>query len=123
MAAQDALVNDDVLHLLIPLRGRWPDPRVLTEQDERFWLPDGEVIEIAELDPPEVLWLLGWLTGDLLQPLNRRARQDEQLTTSTALRRAMRAAEVPLVAETDPLVWLESTRLVRALRQRASPPG
>lgn len=118
MQVQDAQVNDEILHLLIPLRGRWPDPRVLTEQSDLFWLPDGEVIEIAHLDPPEVLWLLGWLTGDLLHRLHRRARQDEQLTTSTALRRAMKAAGVPLVAETDPLVWLESTRLVRALRSR-----
>lgn len=115
---QDARVDEEVLRLLIPLRGRWPDPRVLTEQDSRFWLCDVEVLDVAELEPQEVRWLLDWLTGDLLPVLHRRAVQDEELTTSTGLRRAMQAAGVPLVAETDPAAWLESTPLVRALRAR-----
>lgn len=116
---QDARIDADVLDALIPLPGRWPDPRVLTEQDERFWLRDGEEIAVADLGPAEVEWLLRWL-ADLVPVLHARAAADEALTTSTGLRRALAAAGVPLVAETDPLAWLESTRLVRALQQARS---
>jgi hypothetical protein len=120
MQVQDAKVDSDVLDDLVPLHGRWPDPRVLTEQGERFWLRDGEELVVADLDPPEVEWLLGWLTS-LAPVLHDRAARDELLTTSTGVRRSLKAAGVLLVAETPPLVWLESTELVRALRARADP--
>lgn len=115
-------MNADVLDDLVPLHGRWPDPRVLTEQDEKFWLYDGEEIEVAGMSAAEVEWLLAWLV-QLAPALHRRAVLDEDLTTSTGVRRALRSAGVPLVAETAPLVWLESTRLVRRLRSMSAASG
>lgn len=117
MQVQDAKVNADVLDDLVPLHGRWPDPRVLTEQDASFWLRDGERIDLIDMTVAEVAWLLDWLV-QLAPRLHRRAVDDERLTTSSGLRRAFGAAGIPLVEETDVFVWLESTRLMRALRAK-----
>ena len=45
------------------------------------------------------------------------AVRDELLTTSSAARQVLGALGVPAVADLDPLVWLEATRLVRSLRR------
>jgi hypothetical protein len=114
----DAPVADDALDLAAPLPGRRVEPRVLW-QDEWFWLPDdGARLDLSALGPADAAWLLGVLTG-MAPRLHAVAAADEDLTLPTAARRALRALGVPLVAQTDPHAWLESTVLVRSLRRRA----
>lgn len=115
LALSDATVGDDLLGALLPLDGRWPEPRAL-DQDAVFFLADRTRVDVAGLDAEDAVRLLGHLR-DLAPALHGRACADEALTVSSGLRRAMAHAGVALVSETDPLVWLEASVLVRALRR------
>ena len=116
-ALSDATVGEDVLGLvLVAYDGRWPEPRALW-QDEAFWLPDRTRLDLAALSGDGVRALVALLVG-AAAGLHAVAVRDEDLTASSGLRRAMAHAGVPTIAEVDPLVWLESTLLVRSLRAR-----
>ena len=117
MALSDATVGDGLLDVLLPLDGRFPEPRAL-DQDVVFFLHDRTRVDVAGLDAGDAGRLLALLRG-LAPGLHARACADEALTMSTGLRRALAHAGVPLVAQTDPLVWLGSTLLVRAVARRA----
>lgn len=117
VAVQDAQVPDGALDLLVPrLDGRWPEPRLLWQTD--VWhMRHRTTIDVASMGPTEARWLLGVVEG-LAVALHEVAARDEVLTTSSGLRRALDAAGVPMIADLDPYVWLESTDLVRSLRAR-----
>jgi hypothetical protein len=114
---QDAAVKDNSLDLLVPdLSDRWPEPRLLWQHDVWF-LRHRTRVPIDDLDADGARWLLD-AVYDIAEGLHAVAARDEELTTSTGLRRAMAHAGVPLVSEIEPDVWLESTTLVRVLRDK-----
>lgn len=120
MAVQDAQVPGHALDLLAPgLCHRWPEPRVLW-QDAVWWARDRVELDLDYAAADDARWLLGELHGALT--LHGAAARDEELTTSTGLRRALDAAGIPMIGDHDPAVWLESTVLVRALRRIAAGP-
>ena len=100
----------------MPLGDRWPEPRIV-DQDV-VHLRDRTAVSLSVLGPDDAARLLEHVLG-LAAGLHEAAVCDEELTTSTALRWAMEQAEVPAVADLDPVVWLEASVLVRALRARA----
>lgn len=118
VALTDMRMPPDMLDEALPLDGRWPEPRVLW-QDEVFFLPDRSRLDVRALDPGDAAELLEALVESALG-WHAAAARDERLTTSSGLRRALAAVGVPLVEDLDPLVWLESTALVRTLRARAA---
>ncbi len=117
LALEDAPVKEGSLDLLVPdLSDRWPEPRLLSQRDVWF-LPHRTPFPLDDLDEDGARRLLDEI-GDLAGDLHRVAARDEALTTSSGTRWAMAAAGVPTIAELDPHAWLESTVLVRALRDR-----
>jgi len=117
LALEDAPVKEGSLDLLVPdLSDRRPEPRLLSQRD--VWiLPHRTLVPLDDLDEDGARRLLD-VIGDLAGDLHRVAARDEALTTSSGARWAMAAADVPTIAELDPRVWVESTVLVRALRDR-----
>lgn len=120
-AVTDAVLTSDALDRLLPLSGRWPEPRIV-EQDEVYYFRDRTPVVLADLGPAEAAALLAHVRG-LAAGLHQAAARDEGLTTSTALRWAMDQAGVPPVADLDPLAWLDASALVRALKARAGSGG
>ncbi len=117
LALEDARVKEGSLDLLVPdLSDRWPEPRLLAQTE--LWFARGRTpASVADLDGDGARRLLGAIHA-LASNLHRVAARDEALTTSSGARWAMAAAGVPTIAELDPHAWLESTVLVRALRDR-----
>lgn len=113
LAVEDALVKDDVLDAVVPLDGRWPEPRLLWQTDV-FHLRDRTCLDLARACEGELEWVLEHLRDDAGM-WHAAAARDEERTTSSAARWAMRETGVATVEETDPGVWLESTLLVRWL--------
>ncbi len=117
LALEDAPVKEGSLDLLVPeLSDRWPQPRLLAQRDVWFLLHRTRV-PLDDLDEDEARSLLDAIE-DLATDLHRVAARDEALTTSSGTRWAMAAAGIPTIAGLDPRAWLESTVLVRALRDR-----
>ena len=113
----DALVTEQAMYLVVGLGQRWPEPRAL-HQTETFFMEDRTEIDLEHLDADLARDLLDLLTI-YADPLHDAAVRDEQATTSSAVGWLMEGLGVPPVAAHDPLVWLESTELVRWLRTRA----
>lgn len=122
LAMSDARVKPELLHLLLPcLDCRWPEPRALA-QDEVFFLPDRERLDVPRLSPREASLLLEFL-DEIAEELWGAAARDEELTTSSGMRRALAAVGVPAVADHDPAVWVRSSRLARTLAGLAAGTG
>ena len=114
----DALLTEQAMEAVVGLGQRWPEPRAL-HQTETFFLDDRTEIELEHLDADlarDLLDLLVIYAG----PLHETAVRDEQAITSSAVRWLLDGLGVPPVAAHDPLVWLESTEMVRWLRSRAA---
>lgn len=120
-AVTDAVLTSDALDRLLPLSERWPEPRVV-DQADIYYFRDRTPVALADLGPGEAAALLTHIRG-LAAGLHEAAARDEELTTSSALAWAMDQAGVPPVAALDPLAWLESSVLVRALRVLAADGG
>jgi len=117
LALEDAPVKPGSLDRLVPdLSDRWPEPRLLS-QDQVWFLPHRTLVPLDDLDEDGARSLLDAI-GDLAGDLHRVAARDEALTTSSGTRWAMASADIPTIADLDPRAWLESTVLVRALRDR-----
>lgn len=117
LALEDAPVKEGSLDLLVPdLFDRWPEPRLLGQR-EVWFLRDRTRVALDNLDEDGVRRILGEI-GDVAGDLHRVAARDEALTTSSGARWAMASAGVPTIEGLDPHAWLESTVLVRALRDR-----
>jgi hypothetical protein len=119
-AVSDAVLTADALDRAVPLGERWPEPRIV-DQDVVVHLWDRTAVYLSVLGPDDAARLLEHVLG-LAAELHEAAVCDEELTTSTALRWAMEQAAVPAVADLDPIVWLEASVLVRALRARSGGP-
>lgn len=116
LALGDSQVRPEALALLVPcLCCRWPEPRAF-DQDDVFFLPDREQLDVHGLSPADRADLLAFLQATA-DDLWQAAVRDERLTTSSGLRRALAAAGIPTVEQTPPAEWLEATVLVRRLRQ------
>ena len=113
MAVEDALVKDEVLDVVMPLDGRWPEPRLLW-QTEVFHLRDRTTVDLTAPCAGELEWLLEHLR-DNVSLWHAAASRDEERTTSSAARWALWETGVATIGATDPTVWLESTLLVRWL--------
>lgn len=113
MAVEDALVTDEVLDAVVPLDGRWAEPRLLW-QTNVFHLRDRTVVDLARPVQGELERLLEHLR-DAAVTWHAAASRDEERTTCSAARWAMREVVVPLVADSDPVAWPERTLLVRWL--------
>ena len=120
-AVSDAVLTADALDRAVPLGERWPEPRIV-DQDAVLHLRDRTAVYLSALGPRDAARLLEHVLG-LAAVLHEAAVCDEELTTSTALRWAMEQAGVPAVSDLDPVVWLESSVLVRALRGIAAGGG
>lgn len=96
---------------------RWPDWRVL-HQDKAWIDRDRQVHALGEMTPEQVRTALLELGGHAAY-LHAQAAQDESYATSTGLAWALRQLGVRPVGAHHPLVWLDATPLVRALRARA----
>ena len=117
LALEDAPVKAGSLDLLVPhLSDRSPEPRLLGPRDVWFQR-DRTPVPLDDLDEDGARRLLDEIE-DLAGDLHQVAARDEALTTSSGTRRAMASAGVPTIVELDPRAWLESTVLVRALRDR-----
>jgi len=117
LALEDAPVKEGSLNMLVPaLSDRWPEPRLLSQR-EVWFQQDRASVPLADLDEDGARRLLD-VIEDVGADLHRIATRDEALTTSSGARWAMAAAGIPTIAELDPRAWLESTILVRALRDR-----
>jgi len=117
VAVQDAQVPGTALALLVPgLHHRWPEPRVLW-QDEVWWTRDRCRLDIEYASQDDLRWLLGQVRA-LAPELHAVAARDEDLMTSSGLRRTLAAAGIRMIRDTDPMAWAGSTVLVRSLRAR-----
>lgn len=116
MCLDDQLVTDEALDRMIGLGARWPEPRAL-DQVGVFHLEDRTAVEVPFLDDRNVEDLLRLLVL-LAADLHEVASCDDESTTSSALEWALDETGVLPVHALEPLVWLESTVLVRHLRQR-----
>ena len=117
LALEDAPVKPGSLDRLVPdLSDRWPEPRLLSQREWWFQHDRGRV-PLDDLNEDGARRLLDEI-ADLARDLHRVAARDEALTTSSGTRWAMASAGVPTIAKLDPRAWLESTVLVRALRDR-----
>ncbi len=112
-ALHDQVLTEQALDAAVPLGGRWPDPRVLRQTDW-WWMPDGERLELSRFGPADAAWLLRWLR-DLAPRLHGRAAVDEDLTTPSAVLRAMEAAGVHGVEQVEPVAWVDGSPLARRL--------
>lgn|GEM_PF-4842544 len=114
LAFDDALVDPDRLDLVLPLDGRWPEPRLL-EQTGVFYLRDRTRLHPRAFDPETAAWLLDDLHVDL-PDWHAAAAFHEETTASSVTRDALAALGVLSVRVTDPQAWLESTVLFRFLK-------
>ena len=114
LAFDDALIDPDLLDHLLPLDGRWPEPRLLDQVDV-FYLRDRTRVDPQIFDAETAGWLLNELHTDL-PDWHAAAVFDEESTTGSAARDAFAALGVRPVRGLDPQVWLASTVLVRFLR-------
>lgn len=115
MSLDDPLLPPEALDRL-DLDGRWPEPRAL-DQTAVFFLRDRARVDVADLGQAECCWLLELLLR-LVVPLHEQAACDDESTTSSAMEWALDELDVEPVHALAPAVWLESTDLVRALRDR-----
>lgn len=115
LAMEDSPVKPGSLDLLVPgLHDRWPEPRLLNQRE--LWFQQNRIpVAVDTLDAEGARRLLRVIVG-LAEDLHRVAARDEALTTSSGIRWALASAGVPMVEDLDPLSWLESTLLVRHLR-------
>lgn len=117
LALEDAAVKPESLDLLVPgLSDRWPEPRLLSQR-EMWFQRNRIVVPLDGLDEEGARRLLDVMVS-IAPDLHRVAARDEALTTSSGTRWVMAAAGVPMIEKLDPREWLESTVLVRALRDR-----
>lgn len=114
LAFEDWLVDPDVLERVVPLSGRWPEPRLLDQTGVWFSL-DRRRIDLDAIDAGE--------RAGLLDALRLHAREwhaaavvHEAQVTSTALRWMYGHCGVLSAERLGPLAWLETTPLVRWLR-------
>jgi len=117
LALEDALIDPDLLDRVVPLDGRWPEPRLLDRTDV-FYLRDRTRLHPRGFDAETAAWLLYELHVDL-PDWHAAAVFDEEATTGSLARAALAALGVPTVRDLDPRAWLESTVLVRFLAGRA----
>lgn len=110
----DALADDqDLDRALDPWLPR-PDHRVLY-QTEWMPLPKGERECLATSTAPHPMAYICYLQV-LAAEYHQMAAAWEEQTTGTAARVIWRSLRIRSIAQTHPLVWLESTPLMRALR-------
>jgi len=117
LALEDALIEPGLLDRVVPLDGRWPEPRLLDRTDV-FYLRDRTRLQPQGFDAETARWLLDDLHVDL-PDWHSAAVFDEEATTSSLTRASLAALGVPAVRDLDPRAWLESTVLVRFLVERA----
>ena len=117
LALEDALIDPGLLDRVVPLDGRWPEPRLLNRTDV-FYLRDRTRLHPRGFDAEMAAWLLDELLTDL-PDWHAAAVFDEEATTGSLTRASLAALGVPAVRDLDPRAWLESTVLVRFLRERA----
>lgn len=102
-----------VLDRVLPLDGRWPEPRQLW-QTAVFYGRDRSCLDLAAATSGDLVLLLRHLR-EQAETWHAAAACDEDSTTSSAVRWAMRETGVLLIPDLDPGVWLECTLLVRWL--------
>jgi len=117
LALEDALIDPDLLDRVVPLDGRWPEPRLLDRTDV-FYLRDRTRLHPQSFDAETAAWLRAELHTDM-PDWHAAAVFDEEATTGSLTRAALAALGVPVVRDLDPQAWLESTVLVRFLTGRA----
>lgn len=116
LSLDDAPMPYDELDRRCSLSERWPDWRLLCQPF--MWLtPDDDFVALEDLDGPALADLLLHLRSNA-PALHAQAATDEQYATSSAMRWAYEQLGVLPVADLHPLAWLDTTPLVRALRQR-----
>lgn len=113
----DAPVDPGVLGRVVPLDGRWPEPRLL-QQTAVFYLRDRTRLHPAGFDAETAAWLLDELHTDL-PDWHAAAAFDEEATMSSVTRDALAALGVPAIRDLNPQAWLESTVLFRFLDLRS----
>ncbi len=118
LALEDALIDPDLLDRVVPLDGRWPDPRLLDRTDV-FYLRDRTRLHPQRFDAETAGWLLDDLHVDL-PDWHSAAVFDEEATTGSLTRAALAALGVLAVRDLDPQTWLESTVLLRFLAGRVA---
>jgi len=123
LALEDALIDPGLLDRVIPLDGRWPEPRLLDRTDV-FYLRDRTRLHPQHFDAETAAWLLDELHIDL-PDWHAAAVFDEEVTTGSLTRASLAALGVPALRDLDPHAWLESTVLFRwldaCLRRRPVP--
>lgn len=113
----DCRLSEEELDRTVPLDARWPEPRLL-HQTEVWFSRDGMRWRVPSLAPYRVRELLDGLLA-MADDLHGRAVVDEIDQTSPLLEWAYGELGVDMIVCLDPLVWVESTELVRWLRARA----
>lgn len=116
LAVDDAVLTDRALERVVGLGQRWPEPRALHQTDV-FYMEDRTPLDLHLFDAGHATELLRLLVL-MVDELHHAAWRDEQATQSSALRWLLDGLDVPPIAAHDPVVWLESTVLVRWLRSR-----
>jgi hypothetical protein len=109
-----SILEQDLDRLLDPWLPQ-PDHRVL-EQTRYLPLPKGGTQDLFEANAGSPLLYIALLQATVSR-YHQMALAWEQQTTSTATRLVWAALGVRTVAETHPLVWLESTPMMRSLRE------
>ena len=93
---------------------RWPEPRVL-EQTVVWISPDRTTVRLDQLGTDGLYSILRQL-HDHVDAWYKIAVQDEFAALSSALAWTYKSLDVRMVAEMHPLIWMESTALVREIR-------
>ena len=118
LSFEDALIDPDLLDHVLPLDGRWPEPRLLG-QTHLFFLRDRTRLATRLFDAETAEWLMDELHTDL-PDWHAAATFHEGTTTPSTARDVLAALGVPAIRDIDPQTWLESTVLFRWLSTRAS---
>lgn len=116
LSLDDAALTPDDLDRLYPPGTRYPDCRDLLRTDAWHDRHGGRH-ELHRIDQVDLESLLRALRSDAVA-LHAQAASDEQQTLSSALSWAYNVLDVDKIAYLHPLVWLDSTPLVRALSHR-----
>lgn len=117
-AVADADQDEQSLGCAVSVGLRWPEPQLL-QQTRTLRLHQVTEFDLDGVGAAQAAVLAEALVDDALLWWEV-ASHDEELTTSTGLRWALRQAGVRLIGETEPLAWLEATPLMRSLRARSA---
>lgn len=116
LSLDDAALTQQELDERFPPGSRYPDHRDLLITDA-WYDRHGQRHELHRLDASDLESLLLGLLSEAVT-LHAQAASDEQQTLSSALSWAYNVLGVDKVAHLHPLVWLDSTPLVRGYQRR-----